>query len=424
MFTVPDGSDAAVDCPPFKPVGPKPAGFWQDCDPESNFAGTIPLADYFNELVVNLRGLLYQTFIVDAGPGVTAVKGDSRTLAQAVLRAPVITQAGFFIYVNPPIGSPEPNDPIVNGDAFDSLSSALSWLARYRLAPQATVLIDLAPTYINESQAVIFDHPDGHRIYIRGDDKHNTQLNFPGASGGLIVKSPLGGLYNFTIVGNNNPNAGPGLLVDGGHIDHLDALIVTDWAQFGPAVSVTNGGFIGLSPAQAEAGPGNEGGTLTVYNCQAGGLWVGSGSEIAGISTSVLTINQIGRSYQSPFWWALLVQLHSGVIVDSIQVMNGCAAGVRATGSSHIGARLLGVGTCDTASAVQADNNSEIAYTGITGNPGDWWTWNVANNTPQYFQASQFSVINPWHALASYNIANASPAVNVLGNTQSMVISS
>jgi hypothetical protein len=77
MFTVPDTADAATTCPPIGPVGPKPNGFFADCDPEANFDGTRPIAEHFNELILNLRALLAHAAI---GP----VKGDPTMLWRAI----------------------------------------------------------------------------------------------------------------------------------------------------------------------------------------------------------------------------------------------------------------------------------------------------------------------------------------------------
>jgi hypothetical protein len=68
MLTTPDHSDAATALPAMEPVGPKPSGFWLDCDPATGAAGTRFRAEEFNEAAINLRRFL-------AAAGVAPVKG-------------------------------------------------------------------------------------------------------------------------------------------------------------------------------------------------------------------------------------------------------------------------------------------------------------------------------------------------------------
>ena len=410
MFTTPDNDDAVPDCPPFNPPGPVPSGFYKDCQ-------TIPTAEHFNELIVNLRGLLYQTTIVDEGDGVVAVKGDSTTLAQGVLRAGVITQ-GILVDVDPAGGGvAEPRDPFA-GDPFDKLSSALKWAKRFRMAgPHGFLTINLAGAQThNEPNEVMVDHPDGHRLDIRGADKTGTVLNFLGSRGGLWVRGPLHGLFNFTICGNNQSSAGPGLWVDGGRIGHLDELELTAW-NYPQAAVVLDGGFVRCAKPWPEI-PTN--GTLKIYNCHAGGIWLSGGSTFY---ADTLTVQQIGRVYELPFWYGLLVQHGSRAMIDTCTI-DTAAVGIRVTGAgSYLGARILHANNSDAPAAITADNMGSIQNTNTAATPGDWSTWNTAANTPQNFAASAMSLINAQHALATANVANASPAVNVTGNNGSLIIS-
>ena len=68
MITTPDHSDAASSMPALEPVGPKPQGWWLDCDPATGQAGTRFRAEEFNELAANLRRFLEAS-------GVAPVKG-------------------------------------------------------------------------------------------------------------------------------------------------------------------------------------------------------------------------------------------------------------------------------------------------------------------------------------------------------------
>jgi hypothetical protein len=79
MLTTPDHDDAVTSPPAFAPVGPRPQGFYQDCDPPTGRAGTFFRAEDLNELALNLRRFV-------TASGLTPTKGDPTTLHQALNR--------------------------------------------------------------------------------------------------------------------------------------------------------------------------------------------------------------------------------------------------------------------------------------------------------------------------------------------------
>jgi hypothetical protein len=79
MLTTPDHDDAVTSAPAAAPVGPKPKGFYQDCDPPTGRAGTVYRAEDFNELILNLRALLTAAAL----PG---TKGDATMLRTTLHR--------------------------------------------------------------------------------------------------------------------------------------------------------------------------------------------------------------------------------------------------------------------------------------------------------------------------------------------------
>src|SRR4029077_19099670 len=86
MLTTPDGNDAVATCPPISTPGPNANGFFADCNPAQNFDGTRPLAEHFNELILNLRALLTQA-------GIAAAKGNPDMLWRAVLGLRIVSTA-------------------------------------------------------------------------------------------------------------------------------------------------------------------------------------------------------------------------------------------------------------------------------------------------------------------------------------------
>jgi hypothetical protein len=79
MLTTPDHADALTTPPPFSSVGPKPQGFWGDCNPATGVQGTTFRAEEFNEAAMNLRALL-------TAAAITPVKGVATMLRDALNR--------------------------------------------------------------------------------------------------------------------------------------------------------------------------------------------------------------------------------------------------------------------------------------------------------------------------------------------------
>jgi hypothetical protein len=79
MLTTPDHADALTSVPTFAPVGPKPQGFYGDCDAATGAEGTTFRAEEFNELALTLRRLM-------TAAAASAVKGDATMLQRALDR--------------------------------------------------------------------------------------------------------------------------------------------------------------------------------------------------------------------------------------------------------------------------------------------------------------------------------------------------
>lgn len=80
MLTTPDHDDALSSRPTVSPVGPKPRGYYGDCDSATGQEGTTFRAEDFNELIDNLRQLVF------AAAAVTPAKGSATMLKAALDR--------------------------------------------------------------------------------------------------------------------------------------------------------------------------------------------------------------------------------------------------------------------------------------------------------------------------------------------------
>src|SRR5215475_486987 len=235
MFTVPDGPDAVSQLPPIGPIGPTPSGFFADCNPGTGFAGTRPLAEHFNELIINLRALL-------ALAGVAPAKGDETMLWRAILRASTITT-----WVNIQVatsGSANPSNPFA-GQPFDSLQHALDWLGFYRIASSGFVTINVAAGTYTMPGTLYIDHPSGARISIQGGGSGNTILLFPAGQAGVVVPGLIYSFRGFTLEGSGGSFAG----LDGFYVYNGEATIGDLRVQNfgGNGVSVQGNGFIMIS---------------------------------------------------------------------------------------------------------------------------------------------------------------------------------
>lgn len=398
MFTLPDNADAATTCPALSPPGPHPNGFFQDC---GGGAGTIPSAEDFNELILNLRALL-------ARAAVLGVKGDATMLWRAIeqrIHALDIPQQFFTIdsavtiYVAPG-GSAWPANPL-GGDRFDNLASALHWLGFYAITPNGYVTIQLATAFYYHSAPIIFGHPNGDRVSIVGGDTATTLLYFTGGTNGVIVDSFLNVISNLTIFGVKAGGT-TGLTVTG--YCGIYAAIIQGWAV---GASVQGTGFLNFL-------------SLFVNDTLGHGLSATQGGTISGTS---LTCLACGYGIGAPFYTAGVAANAGGTVwVDSV-TCNNCHKGVDISGAgSELRARVINVGAVDATPlpigsvAVEANDGAMIVAAG--GNPGDWHA-----DPPGYFWANFWGVVRADNSFDATTKALASPPASnagVLGNLNSM----
>jgi hypothetical protein len=390
MFTIPDGGDAATQLPPIGPVGPNPNGWFADCNPAQGFAGTRPLAEHFNEQVMNNRALL-------ARAGITPVKGDATMLWRAILALGIIWTS---VTVNvSPTGTPNPPDPLA-GDAFDSLQSALTYLSRYHIAASAAVVIQLASGTYSQAAMTSVAHPDGMRIYVRGNGQNATILNC--STGGIQVVGSLGELSDLTIQGNGSAgDSRLGLWVLAGGYAGVGNLTCRGFATSGISLGGSASVNIGA------------GATVTVANNGETGVVQREGSTIYGGAGSTLEAQNNGVNQ-------LVMDGISEAVIDTIHTTGGSGSGVVLDGGSQLVARRLGVDVCGLPTqAVAVLNGSRLIS--VNSIVGDFWTWNVQANQPQSFYAVGYGFIRSAAALALNNRANTSPALNTLGNIQAYI---
>jgi hypothetical protein len=392
MITTPDGSDSVAVCPAFSPVGPHPSGFFADCNPAQNFDGTRPLAEHFNELIVNLHALLKEG-------RVTAVKGDATMLWRAILQLQLIeTSVTFNVTAT---GVAAPVNPFA-GDPFDSLEHAVAFLARYRIAPGAMVTISIAAGTFT-SASLVLGHPDGDKLRIQGMGPTLTTLRFPMGQMGLQVSGDLSELTELALEGQSTaasatPWLTSGLAITGGGCA-IRNLTVRGFAGNGVLIS---GGTLGFNET-----------TLTIQNNRADGLVAQSGSAVnaSTIGTILTCSNNAGAN--------ITVQ-NSVLGVDDIRTTGG-QIGIVARGSStEVSARKIGVDVATNPAAVYATNGAMFIAPGNSV-AGDWWTWDTAGSIPQNFLAEAYSFMRTGPALAANNRTNCSPALNVVGNIQAMI---
>jgi hypothetical protein len=393
MFTLPDASDAVATCPAFAPVGPIPDGFFADCNPGQNFPGTRPIADHFNELILNLRALLTQA-------GVTAVKGDPTMLWKSILRLGTIT-SNVTLNVDPS-GVTEPANPFA-GDKFDTLQHAIAYLARYRIAISATVTIQIAAGTFTSATTVYFYHADGVRVKIQGNSQSATILHFTTGQTGLVIYGTLGGLSNLTI---NSDGSGPVV-----NVEAPAALWVSSgaWCIAG---NLTCTGF--AADGVVVVGYLSVNATLTVTNNGAKGLLVAGGTVDATGQTIVMQNNVTN---------AIVVTSNGSLTADTVQTTGGAAPAVYIYSGGMLTARRVAIDVCGSPpNAVgMFVSNGAAAIALTTSVLGDWWTWSVTANQPQVFQAEFYGLIRAYAGMAANNKGNCSPAINTLGNTQAYI---
>jgi hypothetical protein len=395
MFTLPDNSDAATTCPPMTGPGPHPNGFFQDC---GSGVGTIPTAEDFNELILNLRALL-------AKAGVPGVKGDATMLWRAILALVPQFQQFLFtinsavdIYVRPG-GTPNPPDPF-HGQPFDSLASAFGWLGFFSITPTGSVTIHVAAATYTSSTPVLLNHPSGERVTIAGEDLASTVLYFP-SSDGIYVNQALAAFVNITILGAHAGGT-HGLVVSGGYVAYAN-LIVQNFGDVG--VLVTGNGYLGFA-------------NLFVFGCWGGGVFGFLGGVLQGQSLSIIEAAAVGGA----LYYQAGVNLTTGgrAEIDTITVQNS-NKGIDVSGAgAELRVRRIQVSGSTMPAAVEANNGGAIIAIGSVAS--DWQVSDPGHVA--YFWANVYGLIRADHALAPGNVGACSPAVNTTGNTNSYILTS
>lgn len=396
MFTLPDNADAAPTCPALSPPGPHPNGFFQDC---GSGAGTIPTAEDFNELILNLRALL-------AHAGVAGVKGDAtmlwRCIQQMIPLQKVYTIDSAVTLNVAPGGSANPGNPL-GGQPFDNLASALAWLAYYSITERGSVVIQMAAGVYNFGGSITVGHPNGDRITIAGaaGDPAGTLLNFP-SSDGLVITGYLAAVTSFTVQGAKIPGR-TGVRVRGFVAPYV--LVVESWDV---AVIVEGGGYLAF----------NE---LDVSDTSSHGVLLIDRGVCSG---NALNLTNIAFGIGAPTYVAGLSCNAGGVAwIDTITCVN-THKGLDISGAgSEVRARRIQVHGVDPipdglggfiSIAVEANDGAVIIASG--GVPGDWHA-----DSPSIFWANFFGLIRSDTSFNNWSHVSASPAAQVLGNVNSMV---
>jgi hypothetical protein len=398
MLTTPDTGDAVQTCPPFTPAGPQPEGFFADCNPGQNFPGTRPIAEHFNELIVNLRELLKQGHVT------TLVKGDASMLWRAIRGLLSIT-SNVTLNVSP-AGTATPANPL-GGDPFNSLQSAYVFLAPYRITPLATVTINIAAGTYTATAPTALEHPNGRQIHIVGAGQTLTILKFTGSIGGLRAGSAVGLLDQLTIAGDSTQPANP-----------------TPWNAIGLSLSGAGGGVLGNVTIRDFPGYGMQidaalcsvlpGATLTIQSNKAEGVLITDNGLLQASGATITATNNGGTTAPN-------VSVLSGILSADIIATNGGGSGLYAGGAgTNITTRRLQCEAPALAAGVHATSGAVLtAGTGAVA--GDWYTWNTAGSQARNFLAENFALMLTGVALSPGNRGNASPAVNTVGNVQAYI---
>jgi hypothetical protein len=379
MLTTPDHSDAVASPAAFSPVGPKPQGFYLDCDSATGQEGTVYRAEDFNELILNLRKLL--TVTQTAG-----LKGSPDMLVDAFyVRAPLTLNVATT-------GTPTPANPRA-GDAFDSLTSALAWLNLRRLSAPVTIAV-AAGTYQHTAQLLLM-HPDLAWVTIRGAGTATTVLRFTGPIDGLVLWNTINSIEALEVRGDNvSPNT-HGLVVYAG-ILKLGALLVTQWAAAGISAPVTGGSVSLLGDVEVKDGNGT-------------GIYIGGGAWLVCDANQLTVRDNLGDN---------VVVAGGGIRCKTLETWSGQHGLVVTDGGRGFFEALRVYNAVRTTEAVLVSNGASLAP---IGSPAGTWLaqqYGVAFHT---MRAEYYGLMRTLGALEAGTRGVTSPAVNTLGNTQAYI---
>jgi hypothetical protein len=391
MFTLPDNADASPTCPPISAPGPVPNGFFKDCQ-------TIPTAEDFNELILNLRALL-------AHAGVPGVKGDPTMLwrcIQQMIPAQRVYTIDSSVTLNvAPGGSANPANPL-GGQPFDTLASAFAWLGYYSITSRGSVTIQVADGTYTHGGPLTLHHADGNRISVAGTSPA-TVLSFPSSSG-VSIPGYLLTMTNFSVIGANVGGT-VGITVTGS----IQYVANVYSQNFDTGIIVQDNGYLGFDfLAVAETlGPG--------LCCFQGGIANGNHYQANSIASPGGGPNYIA---------GLFIQDGGRAWIDTVEIF-GANKGIIVSGTgAELRVATIDITNCLIAAAVEANDGGAI----INSGPGHRGDWNAGGTTgPAYFWANVMALIRADGAFSAGNLANCSPAVSGgsgSGNLGSLIIAS
>jgi hypothetical protein len=489
MLTTPDHDDALTSVPTFGAPGPKPGGFYGDCDSATGQEGTTFRAEEFNELIVNLRALLdaaavtgtkgtatmlrtmlrrlyagavttvvaTQTLtpdhaglvLVDATagnlvltlPSAAALPAGSPTLqfyridtsantarvipaagqamrrgstylaldAPLVLRsdgvatwfplqiASVVTQPATINVAT--TGVPTPVNPF-QGDPFDSLARAMTFLAAFDLRAQVTIQI-AAGTYVS-TVPLFIGRPNSQLTAIRGAGVGQTILQYNGCSG-LQVQSPLRYLGGLTIQGDKVGATSTGLWLLRGTVDCDAPLTVRNFTLHGVQLEFS-GRMTMLGTTNALVVEDNGGYGLTL---DGGSQFITAGPITAQRNAGAANVS-IGTN---SFLYVDALTTNAG---QRVLIVDGGRASAR---------RIIGIDSAlRTTDSVLVTRHAVLSNfpTSVAGD----WDIRTSTNFGDVVRCERYGLIDAGVAFATATKGVTSPAINTLGNTQAWISAS
>lgn len=383
MFTVPDQNDAVATCPAFSPVGPTPQGFFADCNPGQNFPGTRPIAEHFNELILNLHALLTKA-------SVAPVKADPTMLWRAILNLPMITQP-LTLNVSTS-GVAKPANPWA-GDPFNNVANALAFLYPYWIVPPSgSVTIQIAAGTYQHAASLLIEHPFAQGITLLGAGAGATILVFTDCDGIRCHGSALYAIRNLTVRGTGTTTYKRGVIITGGPASFLDNITVEQFTGIGIWIEQ---GHVVLQN------------TVTCNDNGGFGLYCGN-AQCAAEAGSTLVANRNAGDANVAF-------ITANGSLQALQTTGG-KRGLWVNGSAAVNVVSMSIGSVSLGTeAVLATTQGALLYsTNPVAN-----SWTVAAG--QSFKADQMGLIMGNVCLATANRPQCSPAINVIGNIDSYI---